>query len=342
MVGGVDRIMNTKTYTVSIKMIGPVFIGGGETLKKQNYIYDFHKSKVHMINGPKFVKFLKAKGLLKQYQEFLRYPSKAPREQGLKYFLDKNIRQNEWGNFISHTEQVHQGKRSGNNQAKPLNDIQLIVRDGQGKVYIPGSSLKGALRTILESNFSGPKLEYNKIVVSDSKPIDEKNLAIYEKIDINKRDKPMPLYRECLDIDTEVEMILTIKDNAISIEDIEKSIRQFYKNYFDKWLSGFKSSPGGKEFALKGGIPENIKEPIIYLGGGVGFVSKTTHYQNHDKETDKKEAFNVLRNKFRKTYGKFKYIPDNVPIALKGTVNQSKNEWYQQGMCTITFNEMIK
>lgn len=103
--------MTIKTFDAIIQTIGPIHIGSGQVLKKQDYIYDFHKSKVHMINGNQLVKVLKRKNLLNMYQEFLRYPPKNPRENGLKNFLEAHkITQSEWKEFISYSESVNQGK----------------------------------------------------------------------------------------------------------------------------------------------------------------------------------------------------------------------------------------
>lgn len=335
--------MTIKNYEVVIKTLGPVHIGSGQVMKKQDYIYDFYNSKVYMINGNKLVKFLKRKNLLDTYQNFLRYPPKNPRENGLKDYLDaQNVKQSEWKAFVSYSEKVNQGKKYGNIRPKPLNDLHLMIRDGQNKVYLPGSSIKGAIKTALVSKYDNEKNKdiYSKIKVSDSEPIDESHLAIYQKIDINKSEKPMPLYRECVDVDTEIKFKLTIEDEIYSINEIEQSIRDFYKNYYDKWLVGFKETKGGRRFALEGGMPDVLNQNILFLGAGAGFVSKTTHYQLKSREQAKRDSFKELTKKFRRTYGKMKEIPSNVPVALKGTTNQSRRTSYQQGMCKISFQEL--
>lgn len=334
--------MTIKTFDAIIQTIGPIHIGSGQVLKKQDYIYDFHKSKVHMINENQLVKVLKRKNLLNMYQEFLRYPPKNPRENGLKNFLEAHkITQSEWKEFISYSESVNQGKKYGNIKPKPLNDLHLMIRDGQNKVYIPGSSIKGAIKTALVSKYDNEndKSVFSRIKISDSEPVDESNLAIYQKIDINKDEKPMPLYRECIDVNTQIKFKITIEDNQYSIEDIENCIQDFYKNYYNQWLSRFKNTRGGQKFILKGGMPEVKGQNILYLGGGVGFSSKTTHYQTKSHEQAKHDTFEILRKRFRGTYGKMKRIPQNVPVALKGTLNYSKNQSYQQGMCQITFKK---
>ncbi|MEJ7235613.1 type III-A CRISPR-associated RAMP protein Csm5, partial [Staphylococcus epidermidis] len=54
----------------------------------------------------------------------------------------------------------------------------------------------------------------------------------------------------------------------------------------------------------------------------------------------KQDSFEILTKKFRGTYGKMKEIPSNVPVALKGTTNQSRHTSYKQGMCKVSFQEL--
>ncbi|KIX91211.1 CRISPR-associated protein Csm5 [Staphylococcus microti] len=332
-----------KTYGVVIKTIGPVHIGCGETLKKQDYIYDYHESTVHYVDGPKLIKYLKNKGVLDKYLSFMRKPPKGhPREAELKTFLNSvKISKQDWSHFIDFSIPVNQGKKNSSNKSKPLNDITLMIRDGQKSVYIPGSTLKGAIKTALLAiqNNADDKRLYSKLKVSDSLPIENSSLAIYEKIDVNKTDKPMPLYRECIDIGTEINTTITIEDDAFSIKEIEDAIKYFFDNYQKKWLDGFTHSAIARK-VLKETMPN--KNNIVYLGGGPGFVSKTLQYQLYSIDKAKEEIFNVLSRRFKWSYGKFKSIPKNVPIALKVTHNQKEQKWYQQGMCEISFYQTEK
>ncbi|HDU1415439.1 TPA: CRISPR-associated protein Csm5, partial [Staphylococcus pseudintermedius] len=101
-----------------------------------------------------------------------------------------------------------------------------------------------------------------------------------------------------------------------------------------------KETKGGRRFALEGGMPDVLNQNILFLGAGAGFVSKTTHYQLKSREQAKRDSFDILTKKFRRTYGKMKEMPSNVPVALKGTTNQSLHVSYQQGMCKISFQEL--
>lgn len=348
--------MTFKYYSVTLTTFGPVFIGGGKKLRKSEYIYDVNRSQVHIVDGPRLTRYLSKQ---KKLDSFLQYLEKFGKGADLKRFLnDSNIKQEEWNHFTTGTERVNQGKTvasppSQNNGRKkvpnpgdrPMNDLDLFVRDGQNEVYIPGSSLKGALRTIILQDIEEDTYEnamFKKIKVSDSRPIANDHMAIYQKIDINKACKPMPLYRECVDAGTEVHFDLAIEDDVISIGVIEKKIKQFYQNY-SKWLDGFKMTEGGKQFMSNGGFPKMLNAEnhpqVIFLGGGAGFVSKTLQYQMHPKEEAKREVYQVLKRQFWATYGKMKEMPENVPVALKGTVDNSRNRWYQQGACMISFKE---
>ncbi|MHD0396720.1 type III-A CRISPR-associated RAMP protein Csm5 [Staphylococcus simulans] len=364
--------MGLKTYKIKLTAIGPIHIGSGQTIRKQEYIYDDYQSKVYFIDGLKMTKFLKAKHLL---NKFLSYIGQNAHRANLMYFLkNNNVKKEDWVKFTKYSLPVYQGKNVNklkrvdtfDNKAKPLNDIHTMIRDGNGEVYIPGSSLKGALRTVIQGynaevessiarkaqnrfNLSLSALKnlnddelvklFQKIKVSDSTVITSDDIAIYQKVDINKKATSMPLYRECIDVGTEVEFDLTIEDDVITHHQLNEMMISYYKNYWDKWAVGFKNTEAGKELFHLGMYPNEKEavnnETILFLGGGAGFVSKTLYYQAQSKNTAKQNVFNVLKKRHGKQYGKMRSMPNNVPVALKGTVNTAKKKWYQMGACKI-------
>lgn len=370
MDGGV--IVGLKTFKIKLTAVGPIHIGSGQIIRKQEYIYDEYQSKVYFIDGLKMTRFLKEKNLL---NKFLSYINQSANKANLLYFLkNNNVKKEEWIKFTKYSLPVHQGKNVNKlnkvntfeNKAKPLNDIHTMIRSGNGEIYVPGSSLKGALRTVIqgyyaetESNMarkaqnrfnlslSGLKNMTNdelvkffqKIKVSDSAVITSDHIAIYQKVDINKKATSMPLYRECIDVGTEIEFDLTIEDDVITHDQLNKMIISHYKNYWDKWAFGFKNTEAGNELFRIGMQPSDNEavnnEPILFLGGGSGFVSKTLYYQSQSRNTAKQNVFNVLKRRHGKHYRKMRKMPDNVPVALKGTVNTAKNKWYQMGACKV-------
>ncbi len=335
-------------YKIILTTLAPLHIGSGSAVKKQEYIYDPRNETVTFIDGAKLTKFLKQRNLLNKYLEYLSaWSSKAD----LKRFLfENNVKTYEWNAFESYKEKVYQGKKDGRmgpkSKDKPMNDIHTFIRDGRKEIYVPGSSLKGAIRTVLlksiKEDIKQNKI-FGKIKISDSKPISAERLAIYQKIDINKRDNPMPLYRESIKPETTIEFKMIVEDNIISLEDIEQSLKRFYNIYQQQWLQGFVNTDGGKEFFR---LEETFKHHTsdeslyLYLGGGVGLVSKSLYYQELPQQQAKQEIFELLSRSFRKTYGKMKAVPDNVPVALKGTVDLAKNVKYQQGLCKIEIQKV--
>ena len=178
-----------------------------------------------------------------------------------------------------------------------------FIRDPFGSPYIPGSSLKGAIRTILMNtnpdwnnknavDFRGrsPKENkkmvpwgakkgqefndlFNAIRVSDSKPFNNEQIILVQKWDYSAKSltaKPLPLYREAIVPLTRINFIITTttKEAGILIEELGQRAQAFYKEYKEFFLSDF---PENK-------IQPNLQYPI-YLGAGSGAWTKTLFQQ---------------------------------------------------------------
>lgn len=330
--------MSLETYEVTLRTIGPVHIGNGESLSKSDYIFNHRRNVVHVVNGRKLVVFLKRLGL---FDSFLMTMKKRRSHLDLYQFLKRETDdESTWNEFIEYSIQLHKSKND------KLNAVNPFIRDSMLRPYVPGSSLKGALRTILAGDKRDPGTNklFGKIKVSDSEPLHDKQFVIYQKIDVNKAEKSLPLYRECIDSNQEITMYLTIEDNVITIKEIKRKIALFYENYYNKWLAGFEHTPGGKTFFEEQAIPDVVTssadEQVFFIGGGVGFANKTVYYQQYDKETAKRKAFNQLKRSFRHVYGKFNKVPNNVPIALKAARNLDIDTPYLQGACYISFKKI--
>ena len=95
----------------------------------------------------------KKKKYTRYISKLFEIPTKNPRENGLKDYLDaQNVKQSEWKAFVSYSEKVNQGKKYGNIRPKPLNDLHLMVRDGQNKVYLPEVQSRELLKQHLFQN----------------------------------------------------------------------------------------------------------------------------------------------------------------------------------------------
>ena len=128
-------------YTITLHTEGPVFIGSGRTIGKKEYIYDRYANKVHIPNMEKMFAYFMKRGLLASYEEYL-----LNGKIDFVYWLkDNRITEREFMPWIAYTMD------SGDAviEQKSKKEILTSVKDAYGCPYVPGSSLKGKLRTLL-------------------------------------------------------------------------------------------------------------------------------------------------------------------------------------------------
>ena len=126
---------------MQLKVLTAVHIGGSENktkLSKKDYAYDKGKKELYLININKFVDFLVKNSLFDIYiGKILKLKDKEIFDLW-KFLKDRNIEIKKC-DFI---------KRSYNLDDSP-NDIYLFGRNINEKIYIPGSSIKGAILNLL-------------------------------------------------------------------------------------------------------------------------------------------------------------------------------------------------
>ncbi len=126
---------------VTLRALGPVFIGSGESFNKKEYIFNSSQGLIHFLHLPRFVSFLKSRNLLNSYEKFLI----DPRSKDLhKFLLDHNVQEDDYSAFVIYS--IEAGEAA---QAPNFREVLPFLKDPSGHPYIPGSSLKGALRTAL-------------------------------------------------------------------------------------------------------------------------------------------------------------------------------------------------
>ncbi len=130
-----------KRYRIILETTAPVFIGSGAQLRKKDYIYNFRKKKAWIFDPKILYQKVRRENLLAEYEKFLI----EEKNQDLYTWMKENnippTQYEKWANYGLDCSYAQLSKRD--------RDIQLFVKDPYGKPYIPGSSLKGALRTIL-------------------------------------------------------------------------------------------------------------------------------------------------------------------------------------------------
>lgn len=127
------------------------------------------------------------------------------------------------------------------------------------------------------------------LIVGDSQPIDIRNLTLSQKIDytLDGQEKPLPILRESLIPDTNINFEVTIDKRVCpyDIADICSALNAFAdisNNHFYKKFHR-----------------EITDDNAVFLGGGCGFLSKTIIYNLFDKD-----AVYVADKIFKSTLGK--------------------------------------
>ena len=144
-VGGDEEMSEfLQRYKVVLRTLTPVFIGSGERISKKEYIY-FSKTKEVLIpNMNSLFSDVLQRGLEKEFEKYMLHESQPllvwMRSVG---YTEKEIR-SLCGLSMDCSDAL-------DNLNRPV-AIQRFMKDSLGRPYIPGSSLKGALRTCLLAN----------------------------------------------------------------------------------------------------------------------------------------------------------------------------------------------
>lgn|GEM_PF-165126 len=162
-----------KRYRMKITALGPIHVGDGKKLKKIEYIYDKQNNRVFVLDTTKTYSFLEKEGKLCRFQEYIlspekdRYKDEDNSKDIFSFLLKENISKEIWESWKSYDYgiTVREDKR--------LNEIHSFAKDTNGNPYIPGSSIKGMIRTALLAYLVGNKVEGS----------DEEGMFLYRKID---------------------------------------------------------------------------------------------------------------------------------------------------------------
>lgn len=297
------RAGHLEEYRLNLTAFGPVFVGNGKVYEKNSYLFDPRSKQVAFIREDALFRWLVQTEQVDLYEAFML--GKKP--TSLNQFL--------WQCGISAPErqaliryQVSAGAALDKNHS--LKQIHALIRDGQGRAYVPGSSVKGALRTALlcaillrdpqprrlkrikgrdeidERDYfhtlklrkDHPEDMINSILrgisVADSAPVPDTALILSNKLDINPNGlvRNPNLVRECMAPGTELSFRLTLDRSILGGEWTAEQLRQDVAVFSQYYRKTFQSRFPAPQ---GGSIPE---DSFLILGGGSGFFSKTAIY----------------------------------------------------------------
>ena len=130
-----------KTYNLELKVQGPVFVGNGEEIQKKEYVFLNGRHALGVVDIEKLYQLARKKGLASDMERFMVRDTRTTLRQ---WADDHRIKPDELKacmKYIVDAGDMQQEK-------KPM-QIMACMKDPYGNPYIPGSSVKGMLRTIL-------------------------------------------------------------------------------------------------------------------------------------------------------------------------------------------------
>ena len=282
--------------------MAPIHTGSGDKYTSREFIYE--DGYFYFPDMGKFYNRMVEKGYDQKFERFLQERKPRASNNRLISFLEDNrISDRDFGGYRIKETGLETEENDNDSKLGAINEVVKFMRDPFGTPYIPGSSLKGAIRTILmntnpdwnnkkvvDTRGKRPKENknmiswgakkgkefndlFNAIRVSDSKPFSNESLILVQKWDCSAKllkVKPLPLYREAIAPLTKVEFTITTTtaEAATLIEKLEDRALEFYKGYKNFFLKDF---PEDK-------LQDNIDYPI-YLGAGSGAWTKTIFKQ---------------------------------------------------------------
>ena len=127
-------------FDLTLNVWAPLFVGNGSSYTKKEYMYNTRNGKVSFLDEQKFFSFLVEHDLVDKYGQFM-----LSEQSNLWAFLTKDcgIPDAELKTLTRYQIEVGDALDAEHS----LKEIHAFQRDAQGRAYIPGSSIKGALRT---------------------------------------------------------------------------------------------------------------------------------------------------------------------------------------------------
>ena len=346
-------------YTLTLTTKAPVFVGSGFVYGKMDYIFDAARQTVSFINQTQFFQLLIDRDLIDKYESFIL--NKRPTDT-IQYFL-KNICKLDAKTINSLiVNRVSAADALDENHS--LKEIQAFIRRADGRAYIPGSSLKGCLRTVLltnmllrDSNRAEPinmkQLESkylhtlqitNKqsdmvnsimrgISISDSEPIDEKNMILASKIDSlpDGFENRINVVRQCIAPETKITFRLTLDQNLLSDANILTELREAIRAFDAFYIQEYNSY-----FAIKKEFEDLFRDDFIVLGGGSGFFAKNLIYPLY--APNHAEAVKTVSRSMQRSFKKHKHEKDIEygisPHTFK--ITEFDRFAYPIGLCQVT------
>ncbi|MBR2742259.1 MAG: type III-A CRISPR-associated RAMP protein Csm5 [Clostridia bacterium] len=134
-------IDHLSVYDLVLTTRAPLYIGSGNERKKTEYLFDSNAKTVSMIDTEAFFEYLYKKQLADRYERFVL----SGDTRLWQFFKNCGISEKEQDSLSLYKVSAADAL----DEVHSLKEIHTFMRDSRHRVYIPGSSVKGALRTVI-------------------------------------------------------------------------------------------------------------------------------------------------------------------------------------------------
>ena len=172
-------------YKVEIELLSPLFIGSGKEWYPNEYYWNKDRENfLYLIDFEKLREKCKERNIdllhsLKEERFFEKISSPSAKGEVKSFILTKFIEENKIP-LSEITEKVFEVKRDLKRAIKSFPSVREFIKDGNGNYFIPGSSLKGCLRTLyLWEEISKWSIEEKRHLIKFNKKKASKDCLLY-------------------------------------------------------------------------------------------------------------------------------------------------------------------
>ncbi len=188
-----------KVYDIVAEVKTPIFVGSGEKLLKKDYYVDEKENKIYVVDVNKLIR--RNNRILSLYEEYVKDINKTFNEwikdSSIRLYLNEEIIKKELTIYTIDrgNADIRGGSKQINTNRNNYNttDIEKFIKNPYNEVYLPGSSIKGAMRLAMLSSSilnetDSKNLDYNiKQIEGVIKSLSDRSIKGFNSKNIEKQ-----------------------------------------------------------------------------------------------------------------------------------------------------------